>query len=825
MIKDGQSAPLTETRFRSRLEAGFCSPQLSPTFSATPYRFQQTKYCKIRSMDRISPSPHATPVKILVVDDHPNTAMTLARAISRLGPRVDVRSATSGVEALECVKDGAADILITDMIMPEMTGLELIEKLQHHPAGRPAFSFLMTAYDVPGLKVTARRLKVNQVIAKPLPPQRICQIVTQALEEMDQAGPPREEPAVKRVFRILIADDQPDNVALLARYMQNEGYAYITARDGRETMEKVRNELPDLVLLDVNMPHKDGFVVLEEIRADPAIQHIPVIILTAARLDPREIQTGLNMGADDYVTKPFDRRELYARIRTKLRVKEAEDVIRRRNRELNLLPEIGRELSARLNLEDLTTILLKRTVETLGAMLGHILIPRSTEAFQKTYRLDPTPFPSEFTLPEGLIEIIAESSQGLIVDDTHADARWQAAADDPSHSAVSVPMFGRHSLLGVLTLTHEHTRYFTTDHLLLLQAIASHASIAIENGRLYEIMSREQQRLAAVLQGAADAILMFDAAGCLTLVNPAGQRLFTDYEAKIGQPLESGAGYDSFIDLLDRTRLSNASFSGEVAWPDRRVFWASMTPLQEGGCVVVLHDVTRFKDLERVKNEFVATASHDLRNPITSIKGFSLLIGRAGPLNDSQLDYVQRILNASENMDQLVQNMLDLAKMDLGAESNLETVDCAHLVRELSDEFRPHAEARRQVLVLGKAETGSNVRGDALRLRQALRNLIGNAIKYTPDGGTITLSVEHHANAVCIKVQDTGYGIPPADLPYVFDRFYRVRSNRPADIEGNGLGLAIVKSIAEGHGGDVSVESKVGKGSCFVITLPLADEK
>ena len=106
--------------------------------------------------------------------------------------------ATSGHEALEHVKDGAVDILITDMIMPGMTGLELIEKLQNHPAGRPAFSFLMTAYDVPGLKVTARRLKVKDVIVKPVHPERICQIIIQAMEEMDQTRPARKKPAVSK---------------------------------------------------------------------------------------------------------------------------------------------------------------------------------------------------------------------------------------------------------------------------------------------------------------------------------------------------------------------------------------------------------------------------------------------------------------------------------------------------------------------------------------------------------------------------------------------------------------------------------------------------
>ncbi len=310
-------------------------------------------------------------IKILVVDDHPNTATTLARALS-----------------LEQVKDGAADILLTDLIMPEMTGLELIEKLYNHPAGRPAFSFLMTAYDVPGLKVTAQRLKVKEVIIKPVPPERIRQIVAKAMEEMEQTVPAKKETVTKKPFNILVADDHPENVTLLARYLTSEGYSYIGAEDGLEALEKIRKYMPDLVLLDVNMPQKDGFAVLKEIREDPATEHIPVIILTAARLDSADVQSGLNMGADDYVTKPFDRRELLARIRSKLRVKEAEDIIRRRNRELNLLPEIGKELSARLNIDELTDIVLRRTVETLGAMLGTLLFLIQRLLFTKNIMLN-----------------------------------------------------------------------------------------------------------------------------------------------------------------------------------------------------------------------------------------------------------------------------------------------------------------------------------------------------------------------------------------------------------------------------------------------------
>src|SRR5688572_28386756 len=582
--------------------------------------------------------------------------------------------------------------------------------------------------------------------------------------------------------------------------------------------------MPDLVLLDVNMPKKDGFAVLAEIRADAATKHIPVIILTAARLGPRDVQSGLNLGADDYVIKPFDRRELFARIRTKLRDKEAEDLIRRRNRELTLLPEIGKDLSARLNLDELTDLVLRRTVETLGAEVGHVILLNAKGPLHKEYRISTSDTPtSSAQLPplDDLLEQIRETRDGILIEDSHNDARWLSSTDDPAHSVVIVPMFGRLALIGLLVLVHEQARYFTVEHQLLLQAIASQAAIAVENARLYTDMAKEQQKLAAILKSAADAIMMFDLDGCLSMLNPAAEKLFTDYETKLGLPLARERGYDFLIEALEEIYTSEKANSEEVTWPDQRVFNASFTPIAEGGCVVVLHDVTHFKKLEKVKDEFIATASHDLRNPITSIRGYSQLMQNAGPLNDNQADFVKRIQHASAHMTELVENMLDLAKMDLGAEPKDEILDMTHLLWQIADEFQPQAEVKRQLLTLEKTATSSIIRGDGLQLRQALRNLVGNAIKYTPEGGTVTLSSVNKAGVVQVCIQDTGYGIPAADLPHIFDRFYRVRNNSHDEIEGNGLGLAIVKSIVEQHNGQISVESKPGKGSCFIITLPL----
>ena len=330
-----------------------------------------------------------------------------------------------------------------------------------------------------------------------------------------------------------------------------------------------------------------------------------------------------------------------------------------------------------------------------------------------------------------------------------------------------------------------------------------------------------EPQLHAALQNTADAILVFDAQTRLSPLNPAGQKLFTNAKAKPGQRLAAGSGYDALLQLLDQARRSNSSLSEEVEWPDKRVFSASITPDPEGGCLVALHDVSRFKEIEKNKNEYIAAASHDLRTPLTSIIGFSHLIKQVGPLTEPQSDFLQHIEHAATSMSELVDNIMNLAKLELGAEPSKDEVDLLRMLWDVADEFQPQAEVKRHLLMIATVGPETKVLGDAWQLRQVLRNLVENAIKYTPDGGAITLSLEQESNMAKIQIKDTGYGIPSSDLPHIFDRFYRVRNSGHDEIEGNGLGLAIVKSIAEGHGGDVTVESEVGKGSCFTFTLPL----
>jgi signal transduction histidine kinase/DNA-binding response OmpR family regulator len=771
-------------------------------------------------------SPSLPRVRILIVDDHPSTATTLARAISQSAPETEIISSASGKMALEQVKDGAVDLLITDMMMPDMNGLELIEKLQAHPGGRPAYTILITAYDVPGLKETARRLRVNETIIKPFRPERICQIVGNMLEEMKHAEPLTRTVAAQQPFKILIADDVPDNVSLLSRYLQQEGYAFITASNGVETLQKVRSEMPDLILLDVNMPGKDGFEVLQEVRADPITEHIPVIILTAARPEPIDIQYGLNLGADDYVVKPFDRRELLARVRTRLRAKQTEESVRRRYKELSILPEIGRDFGACKDLSELAEIIVRRTVETLGAMVGQVIILSPKGPLWKTYGITASPV-SELPLPrfDALIRQIKTTRQGLIIDDVRNDSRWKTAPDDPSRSAILVPLLGRLDLIGLLVLTHEQTDYFKLEHLLLLEAIASQAAIVAENARLYANIAQEGHLTETILQGMADAVLMFNGDGDITFFNSAAEKLFGKDVIRIGSPLTSVCGYQELLALLETANASRRPATGQVRCPDGRGFTANCMPLDEGGCVALLQEASTYHAPDGAKNDFSSAALHDMKSPITSILLMGELITKVGRLNKQQLEYVSRICSAAENMNRQVQNLLELANVDAVAELRQEIVDVNVLAAEVMDEFQPKAEAKAQKLLLERAKDQPRVQGNPLQLQQAVRNLLDNAVKYTPRGGSIILSLGTLDRHAVVKVQDTGYGIPTDELPLIFGRFHRVRNEDVKNIEGNGLGLAIVKSIVEKHGGMIGVESEPGKGSCFTITLPLVQQQ
>jgi signal transduction histidine kinase len=240
------------------------------------------------------------------------------------------------------------------------------------------------------------------------------------------------------------------------------------------------------------------------------------------------------------------------------------------------------------------------------------------------------------------------------------------------------------------------------------------------------------------------------------------------------------------------------------------------------GKVCILRDITHFKELEQLKSDFVATVSHDLRSPLTLMRGYATMLQMVGDLNEQQKGYVRKIVSGVENMSRLVSNLLDLGRIEAGIGLQIEKVAVKDIVEEVLNSLQLQATQKDIRLVheiVGKNQR-YEVDADRALLQQAMYNLVENAIKYTPVSGQVKVKLEFKTNSMLMEVQDTGIGIAPLDLPHLFEKFYRSGRREAYQQRGTGLGLAIVKSIAERHGGRVWVDSQLGKGSVFSLEMP-----
>jgi two-component system NtrC family sensor kinase len=260
----------------------------------------------------------------------------------------------------------------------------------------------------------------------------------------------------------------------------------------------------------------------------------------------------------------------------------------------------------------------------------------------------------------------------------------------------------------------------------------------------------------------------------------------------------------------------------EVELQDGRVFNAQRTPIEGIGQAIVMQDVTHLKELDRIKSEFVTTVSHDLRSPLTAILGYIELIERSGGLNVQQEEFIRRVQLSVGQITDLVSNLLDLGRIEAGLDEAKENTPIAVLARYALESVRSTAEGKGLTLESDIPEELPMVLGAPIRLRQMIGNLLDNAIKYTPAEGVIHIEGEGEGDQVILRVRDSGPGIPAADQPYLFDKFFRA-SNAPEDLPGTGLGLSIVKSIVDNHDGRIWVESELGQGTTFTVVLPTAD--
>lgn len=337
--------------------------------------------------------------------------------------------------------------------------------------------------------------------------------------------------------------------------------------------------------------------------------------------------------------------------------------------------------------------------------------------------------------------------------------------------------------------------------------------------RRAKLSEAELGRFEKIFENVQDGIIIMDEAGNIQLVNKVIVDVFQlkNYDWK-GQPVQDVLTHPDINALLKRVQTVPLKYH-EVNFDDGRFFNAQYTFIAGIGAVITMQDISYLKRLDQVKSEFVHTVSHDLRSPLTSVLGYAELIRRIGPLSDQQDQFLGRIRSSVESITALVNDLLDLSRLEAGFDMRREMVRLDNILAYALDTLESQFTLKNIKLNLDVASELPELRANPIRLRQLLDNLIGNAIKYTPEGGEIQVVLQVEDHQIILMVADTGPGIPQEEQARIFEKFYRA-SNVPGGVEGSGLGLAIVKSIVASHQGRIWVESSIDNGAKFFVVLP-----
>jgi PAS domain S-box-containing protein len=377
---------------------------------------------------------------------------------------------------------------------------------------------------------------------------------------------------------------------------------------------------------------------------------------------------------------------------------------------------------------------------------------------------------------------------------------------------------------GVMWLAFDQPHNFSDDEVRFITTLTSQTALAITNARLFLNAEVGRQRLAGILASTPDPVLVTDHQNRLLLSNPAAwQVLQLSGEASQGHPVDQLIFHPELVELLRSN--SGEVQSAEITVAGSRVFLATASPVLAGGRrvgrVCVLRDITHFKELDALKSEFVATVSHDLRSPLTLMRGYATMMEMVGDLNDQQSSYVEKIIQGIESMARLVNNLLDLGRIEAGVDLQLEIIAVEDIIDRVVNSFQLQASQKNIQINTEYSQTNMPpIQADSSLLTQALQNLTENAIKYTDNDGEITIKINLKSETISFEITDNGIGIAPVDQPRLFEKFYRGAQRNARKRQGSGLGLAIVKSIAERHGGRVKVNSQLGKGSTFSLEIP-----
>ncbi len=511
-----------------------------------------------------------------------------------------------------------------------------------------------------------------------------------------------------------------------------------------------------------------------------------------------------------------------------------------RVRQREYLLTISRALTAQLDLEEVLRLILQSAVEILAGRAGIIALRDQERDFH---------IRAAFGIPRRMLELFLPlmgaipqpqdlGSKGVSEFERKMRLVVQSAGLGLTQ-AVALPMVVGDQLLGMVFIFRGGGITFSVNDRQMLRSFADQAAIAVHNAQLYQQVYQEKQRLDAILENSADGVMILTPGRRITVFNRALGQMVGHVPADA-----IGRQHDEVVRLTNLTTELSLTEAGAQGWPvpgspplyvegdlvrssdSRLSVGITYAPLwsPNGRLVNIIanvRDITRFREAEEIKSTFISVISHELKTPVALIKGYASTLLREDAHWDEETlnESLAVIEEESDRLDELINNLLDASRLQAGALTlDVDFVALDKLATSLVDKFRTQTDAH--LLTVDFPQNFPTVPADAERIRQVLTNLLNNAIKYSPRGGTIRVSGEVQANQVIISVRDEGIGLAPDDTERIFDRFTRVDNALSRRTQGAGLGLFLARAIVEAHGGRIWVDSQPSQGADFHFSLP-----
>ncbi len=422
-----------------------------------------------------------------------------------------------------------------------------------------------------------------------------------------------------------------------------------------------------------------------------------------------------------------------------------------------------------------------------------------------------------------ILRKVEEDGELIISNFRRVKKIFAAPVSEGPGALAAFPLRYEDAFFGAIWLGYQGSHSFDKNEIGFLNTLAGLAAIAAASAKLFTNSEIGRQRLEAVVNSTPEPVLVIDNNNCLLISNPAALQVpGLLSSARVGQNIEKIVTAPELLELL-RSPLTERTATREIPLANGTTYHASVAPVNaEGkqvGRVCILRDITSYKELDTLRTDFVATVSHDLRSPLTLMKGYATMLSLVGDLNEQQKSYVAKIQNGVENMSRLINNLLDLGRIEGGLVLNYEEISPEELVNQVMNNLTPLAEQKKIRFAIEGMDC-RNIFVDRALMEQVFFNLVDNAIKFSPLNAIVLVKFSQDENQTTFEIRDNGIGIAPLDLPRLFEKFYRSNRREAYSSRGSGLGLAIVKSIIEQHKGKIWVESQLGKGTSFYFCVP-----